>query len=161
FTAIVGVSEHHRPRPPSLVAGPILGSVVDNGYYGGGDRPMSTSDDFTNGSNSLKRGDDDSDQSPIPIPDPQFQLPSRIPSTDFSSARSSLTVSVASARRASGLSSPERRYCSIFWRAPSIVYFSVYSRCFTSMISSISRRWYTRLPERFLAGFRKRNWLSQ
>jgi len=46
-----------------------------------------------------------------------------MPSTDLSSARSSLTVSVASARRASGLSSPERRYCSIFWRAPSIVYF--------------------------------------
>src|SRR6267154_698342 len=80
---------------------------------------------------------------------------------DLSSARRSLTVWVASARRASGLSSPERRYCSIFWRAPSIVYFSVYSRCFTSMISSISRRWYTRLPDRFLAGFRKRNWLSQ
>src|SRR6266853_2381691 len=80
---------------------------------------------------------------------------------DLSSARRSLTVRGASPRRASGLSSPERRYCSIFWRAPSIVYFSVYSRCFTSMISSISRRWYTRLPDRFLAGFRKRNWLSQ
>ena len=54
-----------------------------------------------------------------------------------------------------------RRYWSIRWRAPSMVNFSVYSRCFTSMISSTSRLLYTRLPDRFFAGLRKRNWLSQ
>src|SRR5580704_3663617 len=72
-------------------------------------------------------------------------------------------VSRSSADRAAARSVPlpARRCSSTFRRAPSIVYFSVYRRCLTSKISSTSRRWYTRLPERFLAGLRKRNWLSQ
>jgi hypothetical protein len=42
-----------------------------------------------------------------------------------------------------------------------MVYFSVYRRCFTSRISSTSRRAYTRFPERFFAGWSTLNWLSQ
>jgi len=59
------------------------------------------------------------------------------------------------------LSSPERRYCSIFWRAPSIVYFSVYSRCFHEHDQLDLATLVHAMPERFLAGFRNRNWLSQ
>jgi len=67
-----------------------------------------------------------------------------------------LDGSVASARRASGLSSPERRILlDLLARAFRSCISRCYSKCFTSMISSISRRWYTRLPERFLAGIQE------
>src|SRR6185312_4392785 len=77
------------------------------------------------------------------------------------SRSSASTLLDASASRVAALSAPFFLYSSTRARAPSMVYLSTYSSSFTSMISSTSRRWYTRLPERFFAGWRKRNWLSQ
>jgi len=53
------------------------------------------------------------------------------------------------------------RYCSIFWRAPSIVYFSVYSRCFTSNDQLDLAPLIDAVAGAVLGGLRKRNWLSQ
>src|SRR4051812_27504884 len=76
-------------------------------------------------------------------------FPSRIPIASSIVLRTSWASSASKARRADARSSPVLRYWSIRCRAPSIVNFSVYSRCLTSMISSTPRPLYTRFPERF------------
>src|SRR5262249_40520292 len=57
------------------------------------------------------------------------------------SISSDSSASTVSAPRAMILRSPLLRCSSTFCRAPSIVYFSSYNRCFTSITSSTSRRW--------------------
>src|SRR6185436_16478254 len=65
-------------------------------------------------------------------PSPSFPCSSR--KRFFNSRSSESTVSRLSAARATVLRSPAFLCSSTFCRAPSIVYFSVYSRCFTSRI---------------------------
>src|SRR5262245_26933298 len=74
------------------------------------------------------------------VPQSASCLEPSVPINSLSSASSDSSDCTVNAPRATTLRSPPFRCSSTFWRAPSMVYFSSYSRCFTSMISSTSRR---------------------
>src|SRR5205085_7374173 len=118
-------------------SGSVARAIVDTDDSSVGQRLAQTLHDIPNRQLGIVRWKNDDDWLDHSSSSTSPSIAARIP---LRSASIDSTVCESSAARAALLNSPLFRYSSIFCRAPSIVYFSVYNSCRTSMISSISLR---------------------